>query len=708
MRLPWSLSRHPSLRDWFEVDADGVTVHTGKVEIGQGITTAIATIAAEELDLPLDQIRVVTGNTRHGPDELITAGSMSIEMGGTAVRQAAAHLRARAVQLVAGRLGVEADELQVADGLIRHAASNQSFTYMELADILDLDTPVETFVEEKSRDNYRQVGQFRQRVDLEKKIRGGGAFLQDLDIPGLLHARVIRAPSVAHKLRAIDTGKVPGDVTVVRNGDFIGVVGTDEWRVSKTRAALLRRADFDIESHLPADLFSWLEDHADEGLLVVDGTPVEGDLPPAPDMTDAIQATYRKPYYLHGSIGPSAAIACWDDGHLTVYSHTQGPFVLRAALAQALVLDESCVDVIHAENAGCYGHNGADDAAMDAALVALALPGQHVLLKWEREDEHLREPFSPAMQLSLRAQAADGRINVWMASVISQTHAGRPRLQPGASNLLASWEIDDGLPRPVPQPAMLRHVGIHRNADPLYNFEDRHIVKRLVRDTRIRTSSTRGLGAFGNIFAIESFMDEVAQQQGEDPVVFRLRHLADPRARDVIETAWAALSAFESRSPCNGKGLAFARYKNQQTYAAVAVAVAVDEATFELSLEHAVIAADAGFVIDPDGLANQLEGGFIQAASWTLKEAVQFDEAGSISVDWDSYPILRFSEVPTVDVHVIDQPDAPSLGAGEATQGPTPAAIANAVFNATGLRVRELPLTADRLRQVALKPSLGQ
>jgi CO/xanthine dehydrogenase Mo-binding subunit len=408
---------------------------------------------------------------------------------------------------------------------------------------------------------------------------------------------------------------------------------------------------------------------------------------------------------MHGSIGPSAAAALFENGRLTVWTHSQGIYILRAGIADVLGMNEDALRLIHVPGAGCYGHNGADDVALDAAVTARALPGRPVLMKWTREDEHAWEPYGPAMVMDLCASLdASGKVAAWSHETFSDTHVMRPRPGPnrsGASRLLAARHMDPPLAAPVAQPGMAPHGGIHRNLDPCYDFENRRLVKHLVRGMPLRTSALRTLGAYANIFAIESFMDELAEAAGADPVDFRLRHLTDPRARAVLEGAATGIGWETSVAEGRGRGIAFARYKNAKTYAAVAVELAVTDAA-EVRLYRAVVAADAGQVVDPDGLSAQLEGGLIQAASWTLYEQVTFDRDGITSRDWDSYPILRFDNVPEVETVLINRPGEPFLGAGEATAGPTAAAIANAIRSATGLRLRRLPFTPDSLRAAAM------
>jgi len=711
--LPDALQRNPMLSTWLQFDNEKVLVQTGKVELGQGISTAIAMIAAEELDVSLNQIDIKTGRTDSGPNEFMTAGSMSIEGSGSAVRQACADARAYLLNQAAGLFDVSSAELSISDGIISNPAGNEQISYWQLLDGSQLDFEANGEARLKAPSQYKLVGNSTTRIDLLGKLTGETAFIQDLKFQNVLHARIVRPPCMAFSLSCLDASVVeamPGVCKVVVDGNFIGVIADNEFTAVEARKKLHQLAEWQTnqEHRLPSDIPRFLKDNVDDSLLVEDGTPVETTIPPLLEATGGRRctATYFKPYHLHGSIGPSAAIAEFRDDHLTIYSHSQGPHVVRAAISQALDMDLDQITVIHAENAGCYGHNGADDAAMDAAMLACRYPGQPIFLQWQREDEHLWEPFSPAMLVELDACLIDGSIETWNANIYSQTHMGRPIPFGSVTNLVAAWQKSASMPRAEARPGIAFHGGIHRNADPYYQIPKKRIIKNLVKDQRIRTSSTRSLGAFANVFAIESFMNELALVSGQDAVQFRLNHLQDNRGKAVITSMATRLKDYqlEERDGWQyGRGIAFARYKNSKCYAAVGVVLGINQETFEISLRHAVISADAGQVIDKDGLTNQLEGGFIQAASWTLKEAVQFGEFSSISENWDSYPILTFPEVPTVETIILDQPEEPNLGAGEATQGPTPAAIGNAIFDATGIRMREIPFLPDRLRRLALK-----
>jgi CO/xanthine dehydrogenase Mo-binding subunit len=416
-----------------------------------------------------------------------------------------------------------------------------------------------------------------------------------------------------------------------------------------------------------------------------------------------LEAAYTRPYIAHASIGPSCAVAEFNDGGLTVWTHSQGVFPLRRDLAKALKLGTDLVRCVHLEGSGCYGHNGADDVALDAALLARAAAGRPVRLQWMRDDEFAWEPYGAAMLARAKASLdASGKIVDWAYEVWSNTHSTRPAAPGADNNLLASWYVAEpsqpGPPTNIPQPA----GGGDRNAVPLYDFPNQRVVNHLITAMPLRVSALRTLGGYTNVFAIESFMDELAAAAGRDPVAFRLAHLGDPRARAVIDTVAkkAGWQAGEKGDGRRGRGIGFAKYKTLATYVAVVAEVEIDRKSGQIRVPRAFAVADAGQIINPDGLKNQIEGGMIQSTSWTLHEAVRFDRDGITSRDWSGYPILTMPEVPGVEVALIDRPDEKSLGAGEASQGPMAAAIANAFANATGRRLRDLPLTPERVQAV--------
>lgn len=706
---PSSLAQNPDLDSWIRIDnQDTITVLSGKVEYGQGIKTALAQIAAEELDVALERVRVAATDTDHSPDEGLTVGSMSMETSGRAVRMAAAEARHILLSIAYEELEAPLERLIVQDGTIRDPLTGRSTTYWDLFGGQRFARQVSGMGQPKSPEEYQVVGRPAKRLDLVAKVTGIPTYLHDLELPGMRYARIVRPPNYAARLVSADLDTVrelPGMVQVVQDGSFLAVIADSEIHAIQAMEALRAATVWQGEPQLPPcqNLYDHLLNAPAQSSLVVDGTPTEDPIPPlgaTPGAVQTLQASYYRPYQMHASLGPSAAVAQYEDGKLTLWVHSQGVYPIRAAVAPVLGMAEDDIRVIQVEGAGCYGHNGADDAALDAALLARCCPGDPISVQWMRADEFAWEPYGPAMVIKMQAGlGAQGELLDWNHEVWSYPHLGRPRGGGRISDLVASWHLAEPFQPPRRVPINAPHVGSHRNADPLYKLPNKRIVKHFVADSPLRASAMRGLGAYANVFAIESFMDELAHAAGIDPLQFRLGYLEDERARVVLRTAAAKAGWNPSakREVGQGQGLAFARYKNRQCYAAVVVDLHVERATGAIQLDRAVIAADAGQVVNPDGLSNQLEGGFIQAASWTLKEQVDFDPRGILSTDWDSYPILRFPEIPPIQVTLIDRPDLPSLGSGEATQGPTPAAIANALFNALGIRLREIPFTPEKV-----------
>jgi nicotinate dehydrogenase subunit B len=698
--LPGSLANNRLLDAWIRINADGTaTVCTGKVELGQGVTTALAQIAAEELDLPLARLRIISGDTEKAPNEGVTSGSQSIEYSGVALRLAGAQVREILVDLAAKRLGVDAATLSVTDGVIG-APDGRKVSYGDLTRDADLHREVTGKAKPKPPSAHKIVGKPIERFDIPGKVTGGVAYVQDLRLPGMAHGRVVRPPQYGAKLQTIDEAAVkamPGVIAVVRDGSFLGVIAEREEQAIKASVALARSAKWTAGPTLPdqAGIYDHLLSLPSEDKVV---NEKQGALP---DGVKVIEATYRKPYMAHASIGPSCAVAAFKDGKMTVWTHTQGVFPLRGNLAMGLKLPADKIHCIHTEGSGCYGHNAADDVALDAALLARAAPGgRPVRLQWMRGDEFGWEPFGPAMVMKTKAALSpDGRIVDWNYDVWTNTHSTRPS-EPGGNNLLASWYLADpqspAPPRTIPQPA----GGGDRNAVPLYDFPRQRVTQHFIKEMPLRVSALRTLGAYANVFATESFLDELALAANADPVAFRLAHLKDPRARAVIEAVakkadWKPGEKGDGRK---GRGIGFAKYKNLATYVAVIAEVEVDRATGKVSVPRAWVAVDSGQIINPDGLANQMEGGIVQSASWTLKEEVKFGRDGIKSRDWLGYPILTMPEAPTVEVVLIDRPDEKPLGSGEGAQGPAVAAIANAFAAATGKRLRDLPLSPERVK----------
>jgi len=695
---PGSLAKTPYLDSWIRVDADGtITVFTGKAEIGQGVRTAIQQIAAEELDVPFASLKLVTADTGRTANEGYTSGSNSMKDSGTAIQNAAAQVRELLIAEAARRLNVETENLKTENGVVI-APDGRRLAYGDLVASEMLHVQAQAKSKLKDPATYKVMGQAVPRVDIPAKVTGGAAYIQDMRLPGMMHARVVRPPSYGAELIECDVAaveKLPGVVKVIRNGNFLAVVAAKEFQAIKAMGALSAAAKWREKPGLPKqdDLLAVLT-----SLPSQDSTIFEHNDPSATGQK-TIEATYTRPYQSHGSIGPSCAIAQLVDNAMTVWTHTQGVFPDRAGIAEMLRMPAESVRLIHVEGSGCYGHNGADDAAADAALIARELPGAAVRLQWMREQEHGWEPFGPAMVTRLKASLdASGMIAAWNFEVWSNTHSMRPG---GAGSMLAAQHMAQPIAVPPPKPIPLPEGGGDRNAIPIYKFPNAQVVHHFIPAMPVRVSAMRALGAYHNVFSIESFMDELAKLAGADPVEFRLKHLDDPRGRDVIEKAAQGFRWQKGqKAPADrGFGFAFARYKNLAAYCAIASEVEVNQETGRPRLVRAIAAVDSGQVVNPDGLINQIEGAILQSMSWTLYEAVTFDDTKITSIDWQTYPILRFDAVPEkIEVHVINRPGLPFLGSGETGQGPAAASIANAIANATGKRLRDLPLTRKRIK----------
>ena len=696
--LPGSLKGTPFLDSWIRIDADGsITVFSGKAELGQGFKTAFQQIAAEELDVPFKSLKVVTADTRLTANEGYTSGSQSMQDSGTAIQNAAAQVRQLLVAEAARRLNLPAESFRTGNGEVI-SPDGQRFAYGDLvaADLLHVQAQVKSKLKDPS--TFKVMGQPVPRVDIPAKVTGGAAYVHDMRLPGMVHARVVRPPSYGAQLTECDTlavEKLPGVVKVVRNGNFLAVVARKEFQAIKAMARLSAAAKWKETPSLPKqnDLLRVLTSLPSQDSTIFQRSN------PSTVSQKTIEAIYTRPYQAHGSIGPSCAIAQSVNDVMTIWSHTQGVYPDRQAIAEMLRVPPASVRCIHVEGSGCYGHNGADDAAADAALTARELPGLPVRVQWTREQEHAWEPFGPAMVTKLKASLdGNGAISDWNFEVWSNTHSMRPG---GAGSMLAAQHMAQPFAVPAPRPLPLPAGGGDRNAIPIYKFPNAHVVHHFIPAMPVRISAMRALGAYHNTFSIESFMDELAVAAGADPIEFRLRHLDDPRGRDVIEKAAQGFGWQKEQKPSRnrGFGFAFARYKNLAAYCAIASEVEVNRETGRPRLVRAVAAVDSGQVVNPDGLINQIEGAILQSMSWTLYESVTFDDTRITSIDWQTYPILRFNSVPdSIEVHIIDRPGQPFLGSGETGQGPAAASIANAIANATGKRLRNLPLTRKRIK----------
>jgi nicotinate dehydrogenase subunit B len=693
--LPVSLAANPKLSSWVKFGADGqVTLSPGKVEIGQGIVTALAQIAADELDIDLGRVRMMRATTAGSPNEGVTSGSLSIQQSGRAIRAACAEIRRIFIAAASDKLGVDADALAIEDGTIS-GPGNVRTSYWELADEVSLDRDATAGVKAKPIAKRALAGQPVQRLDIPDKVFGHRRFIHDLALPGMLHGRVMRPENSQAKLLSLnDTAAraVPGFVAVFRDGSFAGVVCESEASAEAAVIVLRKGATWSAGEALPEEnkLADFLKAQPVESTLIDTRTSSNPG-----NAARTIKRQYTRPYIAHASIAPSCAVAQWSGEKVHVWTHSQGVYLLRADMALVLKIPVENITVEHLEGAGCYGHNAADDVAIDAVLLAKAAGGKPVRVQWSRADEMTHGPFGAAMAIEIEADLdAQNEIVAWRHAIWSNGHAARPG-RGTKPTLLAGYELAEAFPRPISgNPPQANGGGADRNSVPLYDFPSWKVESHRLLTMPVRTSALRTLGGQGNTFAIESMLDEIAAERGEDPVAFRLRHLNDERARDVIRAAARRAKWKPEKKPGIGYGVGYSRYKNTGAYCA---AVAEIEGDADIRVRKLWLAVDVGEAINPDGVINQIEGGAIQATSWVLKERVRFDRERITSNSWTEYPILTFSETPQVEVEVIQRSEIDPVGAGEAAHGPVTAAIANAVFDCLRVRVRNLPITRDSL-----------
>lgn len=686
---------------WIKIDAEGnITVLTGKTELGQGIKTALRQIAAEELDVDMKRVQIVIADTGRTPDERYTAGSASIERSGGTIRYAAAEARLVLLTMAAAQLKSPVSDLVVNNGVITATTTKTSISYGALLKGKAITGAITEKAPLKDPSTYKLVGTAYPRDDIKAMATGQPVYIQDMRLPGMLHARVLRTPVYGAKLLTLPEAeviKMPGVIKLVRNGSFVAVIAKEEFQAIKALRVLQQAATWQKPAPLPSSqtLFHDIMQQKDHKEMVQKNEQATQIITTA---TVQHTAVYKRPYQMHGSIGPSCALAAWKENKLTVWSHSQGVYPLRSTIANLTGIAEDNIRVMAVPGSGCYGHNGADDVGGDAALLAMAVPGKPVRVQWMREDEHSCEPYGPVMALQLKgALDTAGNLLALETELWSESHSSRPGGKAG--HLLAGRDLE----KPFAFAPGAFSGGSSRNAVPLYDVPKQVTLYSV--QGPLRTSALRSLGAYANIFALESFMDELAVKAGKDPADFRLQYLKDDRAKAVIKMVTEKARWYQrNNTKGRGVGIAFAQYKNDGAYFAVVAEVQLNIVTKKYKVVKMTGVIDAGQAINTDGIANQTSGGMIQATSWTTLEQVQYGPDGITSKNWDSYPILRFNALPDTEVFVINRPELPSLGAGEAAQGPSAAAIANALFHATGTRLRELPLTPDKIDWSVVSP----
>ena len=702
-----------ALDSWIAVGRDGtVTVFSSKVDLGTGVETALGQIVADELDVQFKQVKMVTGDTTKSVDQGITAGSRTIELAGPQLRHAAAAARQELLKLASQRLGAPASQLTVTDGVVSVMGNGKKVSYTNLLGGKKFNVTIPATgngwtlklapdVPVKDPKDYKVVGKKQDRVDLPPKFTAQFTYVQDVRVPGMLHGRVVRPPTVAAKPASVDEDSVKniaGVVKVVREGSFVGVVAQTEW--AAIRAAKALKVTWTTpETKMPASadaVYDYLKNT--KSFLDRPAMPARGNVDQA--LSQAAQtheATYRWPFQMHGMLAPSAAIADVQGDKATIWAPSQGIFDTRTRVAKLLGVPEEHVVVLYREASGCYGRLGTDDAAEDAVVMSRAV-GKPVRVQWMREDEHGWEPKGPSQLLSVRAAFdSTGKVVAWDFLDRSFPWTEATDIPLVTSRQVGLTGKGQGQPN-----------GTGGGGD-TYTFENQRIVAAAIPwvqpdPTPLRTSPLRAPGDLARMFASESFMDELAALQKADAVQFRLRYAANNKRTTDALTAVAQLANWQARpapAPASsgaiaaGRGVAASARSN--SVVAVTAEVEVDKSSGEVTVKRVCVAHDCGLIINPDGLKNQIEGNVIQGTSRALLEEVKFDTSGIKSLDWASYPILRYEKVPRIEIQLIDRPEMPALGGGEPSIGPVPAAIANAIFDATGARLREAPFTPERV-----------
>jgi nicotinate dehydrogenase subunit B len=676
------------------IDAKGnVTVYSGKVDLGTGVRTALTQIAAEELSVPLERVTVIQGDTLLTPDQGITFASLSIQNGGMQIRQAAATARDALLNQAATTLGVAKDALTISKGTVTSKSGGKRVSYAQLVGGRDFQLKLDPKAPLKDPKDYTIVGQPIARLDIPDKVTGRFTYMHDFKVKGMIHARVIRPRAMKATLQAwndFDCRKIPGYIGAIHKGNYLAVLGRSEWAAIKASKAV--ETTWSDWQGLPdkAALWEWLRKvkiNKDEELQKIGNSAEAMKTPQA----KIVSASYNFAIHTHGSIGPSCAVAEYKDGKLTCWSASQQTHLLRKQIANMLGMAPDDVRCIYIDGSGCYGRNGHEDAAADAALLAKET-GLPVRVQWMRQDEHGWDPKGPPTLYDHRAAIDDkGIVLAWESEVFAPD---RPK---DIAVTLLPAELA-GLPRDEAHPG-----NIHQSLAIPYTIANIKATAHWLAETPFRPSWIRTPGRMQNTFANESFVDELAAAVGMDPLDFRLRNLNDPRGVELLQRL-AKLANWPSRTGrvqagdvVKGRGVSYVRYELVRTYVGVVADVEVDKKTGKVAVKKFYVAHDCGQIINPDGLKNQIEGNVVQTTSRTLLEELQFDRAKVTSVDWKTYPILKFPDVPDVAIDLIDRPTEKPWGAGEPTAAVVPSAIANAIFDATGARLRSVPFTPEKV-----------
>ena len=683
---------------YFSIHADGrITLYCGKVDLGQGIRIAIPQMAAEELGIDVAKIQMIDGDTALTPDQGPTAGSSGIMRGGVQIRQAAATARQALIAVAATQMNVPIDSLDAIDGEIRPIGGGKGIAFQNLIGNQQFKLKIDSKAKLRNPNTYRYVGKGLPRPDVPAKVMGTHVYMQDFSLPGMLHARVIRPQSVGSRIISVDESSIKriGKARIVRIEDFLAVVAEDEWDAQRASVAL--KVQWSLEKNLlgHAGVKDWLRKGPFESTQTI---MKKGDVQQGlSQSTQKIQASYYWPVQSHASMGPSCAVADLSDGQqAVVWSASQATHRLRGIIARLMAIPNDKVRVIYLDGAGCYGMNGHDDASLDAALISKAI-GKPVRVQWTRQDENIWDPKGPPQLIDIEGGvSADGKIAAWKTVMFIPKATAQlpniPLLGPQSAGIKQLMGISTGL--------------ISQNGNPPYSTPHVEVSANWHKDAPLRPSNIRAPGKIANCFAVESFTDELSHLAGVDPLEFRLQGMSDARGIEIIQRTAKLIGWKKRNTPVTkrsgtqlkGRGMAYMHYKGNETYVGVAMDVVVNTQTGVIQVKRIACAHDCGLIINPDGTQAQVEGNLLQTLSRTLHEEVKFDKSQVTSSNWATYPILTFPQVPEILIDLIDRPFEPPLGAGEAAATPIPAALANAVFDACGVRMRTAPFTPAQFK----------
>ena len=709
-----SIKLYRKISNWFNFDKNNVLqVYSGKIDIGQHISSTLALISSKITGINYDQVEIIKLNTDISPNEGKTASSLSVPDSGSAIKAASFTLRKSFLKYSLQTLKVDVDEIVFDNGIIKDINSNRSVSYWDFANTKEFN---ELIIPEEFDENEIKEFNYKNNQKIETKtihdiVSGKYSYVHDLKFPKMLHARIIRPPNYYSKfvkiINEIEDKLIELDIKLIVKGSFLAILSPDEFLVVKYLEIIKQNIVWEELRDLSNNnIYKSLKENDRDTLLVKSGGQAFYEaIPIIKDFKDksctTLTSEYKKGYLMHGPIGPSAACSIFSNNKFTIYSHSQALYDLKLSCSEYFGVNPENVTLKFIPGSGCYGHNGADDVAFEAGLLSKEFPDTHVLLKWTRQDEHCWEPYGSASLNKLTGVINDkGKIIYWSNEVFSDTYMTRPS-NTELDNFISYKLVNNHFVKRKSTPKTNAHMGIHRNLDPLYDFGETRLVKNLVHDLPLRTSALRTLGAFSNVVALECFINEIAKTKNIDPFEIRINHLSDERAIGVIKNLRDQMTK-EIQKEGLHRGIGFSRYKNSAAFCAVGVELKVND-DLEIKLINAWISVDAGEVAYEDGIKAQVEGGFIQAASWSLYEEVKFDTKEIISIDWDTYQIIGFDNIPNIKTDVLDKEGLPYLGVGEVVAGPTGAAISNAISDALGQTIKTMPFTKEIITKELLE-----